>query len=100
LQENKGEKIMAFDEENVIEITDDDGTVLRCELYDILEYEGKQYALLLEEASADTDEPEVVLMRYVEEGEEVFFETIDDDEEFAKVQEYIETLEPVDEDEE
>ena len=91
---------MAFDEENVIEITDDDGTVLRCELYDILEYEGKQYALLLEEASADTDEPEVVLMRYIKEGEEVFFETIDDDEEFAKVQEYIETLEPVDEDEE
>ena len=37
---------MAFDEENVIEITDDDGTVLRCELYDILDYEGKQYALL------------------------------------------------------
>ena len=91
---------MAFDEENVIEITDDDGTVLRCELYDILEYEGKQYALLLEEASADTEEPEVVLMRYIEEGEEVFFESIDDDEEFAKVQEYIETLEPVDEDEE
>ena len=91
---------MAFDEENVIEITDDDGTVLRCELYDILEYEGKQYALLLEETSADTEEPEVVLMRYVEEGEEVFFETIDDDEEFAKVQEYIETLEPIDEDEE
>jgi hypothetical protein len=100
LQENKGEKIMAFDEENVIEITDDDGTVLRCELYDILEYEGKQYALLLEEASADTEEPEVVLMRYIEEGEEVFFESIDDDAEFAKVQEYIETLEPIDEDEE
>lgn len=91
---------MAFDEENVIEITDDDGTVLRCELYDILEYEGKQYALLLEEASADTEEPEVVLMRYIEEGEEVFFESIDDDAEFAKVQEYIETLEPIDEDEE
>ena len=35
---------MAFDEENVIEITDDDGTVLRCELYDILDYEGKKYA--------------------------------------------------------
>ena len=58
------------------------------------------FALLLEETSADTEEPEIVLMRYVEEGEEVFFETIDDDEEFAKVQEYIETLEPVDEDEE
>ena len=90
---------MAFDEENVIEITDDDGTVLRCELYDILDYEGKKYALLLEETSADTEEPEIVLMRYVEEGEEVFFETIDDDEEFAKVQDYIENLEP-EEDEE
>ena len=90
---------MAFDEENVIEITDDDGTVLRCELYDILDYEGKQYAVLLEETSADTEEPEIVLMRYVEEGEEVFFETIDDDEEFAKVQDYIENLEP-EEDEE
>ena len=90
---------MAFDEENVIEITDDDGTVLRCELYDILDYEGKQYALLLEETSADTEEPEIVLMRYIEEGEEVFFETIDDDEEFAKVQDYIENLEP-EEDEE
>ena len=89
---------MAFDEENVIEITDDDGTVLRCELYDILEYEGKSYALLLEETSADSEEPEVVLMRYIEEGDEVFFETIDDDEEFAKVQEYIETYEPEDED--
>ncbi|MBQ8668480.1 DUF1292 domain-containing protein [bacterium] len=91
---------MAFDEENVIEITDDDGTVLRCELYDIIEYEGKSYALLLEENSADSEDPEVVLMKYVEEGEEVFFETIDDDEEFEKVQAYIETLEPVDEDEE
>ena len=90
---------MAFDEENVIEITDDDGTVLRCELYDIIEYEGKSYALLLEENSADSEDPEVVLMKYVEEGEEVFFETIDDDEEFAKVQEYIETLDP-EEDEE
>lgn len=91
---------MAFNEENVIEITDDDGTVLRCELYDIIEYEGKSYALLLEENSADSEDPEVVLMKYVEEGEEVFFETIDDDEEFEKVQAYIETLEPVDEDEE
>ena len=32
-------------------------------------------------------------MRYTEEGEEVFFETIDDDDEFEKVQEYIENLE-------
>lgn len=83
---------MAIDEENIIEITDDDGTVIKCELYDIVEFEGKQYALLVE-AGTEDEEPEVVLMRYTEEGEEVFFETIDDDEEFEKVQEYIENLE-------
>lgn len=90
---------MAIDEENIIEITDDDGTVIKCELYDIIEFEEKQYALLVE-ADSTEEEPEVVLMRYSEEGEEVFFETIDDDEEFEKVQEYIENLEVVDEDEE
>ena len=90
---------MAINEENIIEITDDDGTVIKCELYDIIEFEGKQYALLIE-ADTEDEDPEVVLMRYTEEGEEVFFETIDDDDEFDKVQEYIESLEPIDEDEE
>ena len=83
---------MAIDEENIIEITDEDGTVIKCELYDIVEFEGKNYALLVE-ADSEEEEPEVVLMRYSEEGEDVFFETIDDDEEFEKVQEYIESLE-------
>ena len=90
---------MAIDEENIIEITDDDGTVIKCELYDIIEFEGKQYALLMETDSED-EEPEVVLMRYTEEGEESYFETIDDDEEFEKVSEYIESLDTESEDEE
>lgn len=91
---------MTIDEENIIEITDEDGEVIKCELYDIVEFEGKQYALLLEADNKD-EEPEVVLMRYTEEGEDVFFETIDNDEEFNKVQEYIESLEEeFDEDEE
>ena len=90
---------MAIDEENIIEITDEDGEVIKCELYDILEFEGNQYALLLE-ADSDEDEPEVVLMRYTEEGEDVYFETIDDDDEFNKVQDYIESLEEEIEDEE
>ncbi len=90
---------MAIDEENIIEITDEDGDVIKCELYDIVEFEGKQYALLLE-ADSDEEEPEVVLMRYTEEGEDVYFETIDDDDEFNKVQDYIESLEEEIEDEE
>ena len=77
--------------DNFIEITDDDGTVIKCALYDIIEFENKQYALLLE-ADTDEEDPEVVLMRYTEEGEESFFETIDDDEEFERVSNYIESL--------
>ncbi len=82
---------MTEENENLIEITDDDGTVIKCELYDIVEFENKQYALLLE-ADSEDEEPEVVLMRYTEEGEESYFETIEDDEEFEKVSEYIESL--------
>ncbi|MGN0031293.1 MAG: DUF1292 domain-containing protein [Candidatus Gastranaerophilaceae bacterium] len=77
--------------DNFIEITDEDGTVIKCALYDIIEFENKQYALLLE-AGTDEEDPEVVLMRYTEEGEESFFETIDDDEEFERVSNYIESL--------
>ena len=85
---------MAIDEENIIEMTDDDGSVIRCELYDVFEFEGKQYALLVEvEDENAEDEPEVVLMRYVEEGDDVYFETIDDDDEFERVQNYVESLE-------
>ena len=80
------------EEMDIIEITDEDGNVIKCELYDIVEVEGKQYAVLAEEG-ADEEETELVLMRMVENGDsdEVFFETIDDDE-FEKVQEYIESL--------
>lgn len=86
-------------ENNIIEIIDEDGTVIKCELYDIIEFENKQYALLVEVDSTD-DEPEVVLMRYTEEGEESFFESIDNDEEFQKVSNYIDSLEDEIEDEE
>ena len=78
-------------ENNIIEIIDEDGTVIKCELFDIIEFENKQYALLIE-ADAQDEDPEVVLMRYIEEGEESFFESIDNDEEFQKVSEYIDSL--------
>ncbi len=86
---------MADENENLIEITDDDGTVIKCSLYDIIEFEDKQYALLVEVNDEDEEiDPEVVLMRYVEEGEESYFETIDDDDEFERVSDYIESLSP------
>jgi len=88
----KEKKMTEEMENNIIEVIDDDGTVIKCELYDIIEFEEKQYALLVE-ADSDDEEPEVVLMRYTEEGDESYFETIDDDDEFEKVSQYIESLE-------
>ena len=76
---------MTTEENNLIEIETEDGSVIKCELYDIIEFEGKEYGLLVEESDLEDDEPEVVLMRYIEEGEEVFFEPIEDDEEFEIV---------------
>ena len=90
---------MAEELDNTIEIIDDDGTTIKCELYDIVEFDGKQYAVLAEKDSED-EEPELVLMRYTGEGEESYFETIDDDDEFERVSEYIENLDTEDEDEE
>lgn len=90
---------MAEELDNTIEIIDDDGTTIKCDLYDIVEFDGKQYAVLAEKDSED-EEPELVLMRYTEEGEESYFETIDDDDEFERVSEYIENLDTEDEDEE
>ncbi len=79
------------EENNIIEIIDDENNVIKCELYDIIEFEDQQYALLVEIGTND-EEPELVIMRYIEEGEEAFFETIDNDEEFEKVANYVETL--------
>ncbi|MBR1461007.1 DUF1292 domain-containing protein [bacterium] len=87
---------MAEEENNIIEITDDEGNTIKCELYDIIEFENNQYAVLIE-AETEEENPEMVLMRYTEEDGESYFETIEDDEEFEKVSEYIESLEEVEE---
>jgi len=77
--------------DDLIEITDDDGSVIKCRLYDIIEFENKHYALLIEGETDDGD-PEVVLMRYIEDGDESLFEVIEDDDEFNRVSDYIDSL--------
>ena len=83
---------MSEEENNIIEITDDEGNTIKCELYDIIEFENNQYAVLIE-AETEEENPEMVLMRYTEEDGESYFETIEDDDEFERVSEYIENLE-------
>ena len=82
-------------EEQLIETIDEDGNVINFELFDIVEVDNKEYALLLpaDAEDEDSEDGEIVLMRLTKDGEEYLFETIEDDEEFNKVEEYIKTLE-------
>lgn len=89
----KEEKI---EEKQLIETVDEEGNVVNFELFDIIEFEDQEYALLLP-AESENDDDEVVLMRLSKDGEDYLFEAIESDEEFDKVSEYIENL--VDEEE-
>ncbi len=86
------------DEDQIIETIDENGNVIRFELFDIVEVDEQEYALLLPVDEEEDDE--VVLMRLSKDGDEYLFETIDDDEEFDRVAEYVENMEDEDEDEE
>ena len=88
-------------EQNYVEICDEDGNVTKCEVYDVVDFEEKTYALLLPiEEDAEDEDGELIVMEYVEEGDDVFFQNIEDEDEFEKVCEYIRNLEYEDEDEE
>ena len=78
------------EEDQIIETLDENGNVVRFELFDIVEVDEKEYALLL--PADEEDAEEVVLMRITKDGDEYLFETIDDDEEFDKVAQYVENM--------
>ena len=60
---------MSEELENYVEITDEDGVSTKCEIYDVIDFEDKTYALLLPLDEADNEDAEVIIMEYVEEGE-------------------------------
>lgn len=80
------------EERQLIETIDEEGNVIKFELFDVVEFEDNEYALLLPEEQ-DEDDDEIVLMRLSKDGEDYLFEAIEDDEEFDRVSEYIENLE-------
>ena len=77
------------EEDQIIETVDENGNTVKFELYDIVEVDEQEYALLL---PVEEDSEEVVLMRLTKDGEEYLFETIDDDDEFNKVADYVENM--------
>ncbi len=93
---------MAKEKENdqLIETVDENGNVITFELFDIVEVDEQEYALLLPTDAEAGDEDEIVLMRLTKDGEDYIFETIDDDAEFEKVASYVESLEDEAQDEE
>lgn len=80
----------------IIETIDEDGKTVELELLDVVDVEGVEYAILREVEAGDDEEDELeseaVLMRLIRNGEEFTFETIESDEEFNIVAEYIGSL--------
>ena len=83
---------MTNEEQNFVELCDEEGNVTKCEVYDVVDFEEKTYALLLPLDEESEEDPELILLEYVEEGEDGFFQNIDDEDEFERVSAYIESL--------
>ena len=80
-------------EQQYVEIYGEDGQIIKCEIYDIVDFEDKTYAMLLPLSEDENDEnSEVIVMEYVEDGDDGYFQNIEDDNEFQRVCEYIESL--------
>ena len=79
--------------ENIIETLDEDGNKISFEVLDFITVDDIEYASLLPADTEDEGESEVLVMRAKKDGEDYYFETIEDDEEFDKVTAYIEDIE-------
>ena len=81
-------------EQQYVEIYGEDGEIVKCEIYDIVDFENKTYALLLPITSDSDDEEEanVIVLEYIEEGYDCYFQNIEDENEFNRVCEYIRQL--------
>ena len=78
-------------EQQFVEIYGEDGQIVKCEIYDVIDFEDKTYALLLPVTEdEEDDDSEVIVMEYIEEGEDGYFQNIE--EEFKKVCAFIESL--------
>ena len=90
------------EESNIVSLTGDEGNEIKCEVFDIIEFENKTYALLIpQDEIEEADEPQekLIVLEYVEEGDDCYFQNIEDNEEFDRVCEFVNTLE-YDDDEE
>lgn len=79
------------EEEKYVEILDENDNIIKCDIYDVIDYEGRSIVLL--SPIEDNEDDEVIVMEYIEETEEDgYFQRISD-EDFVKISAYIESLE-------
>ena len=64
------------EEQNLVEICDGEGNVTKCEVYDIVDFEEKTYALLYPLDEENEEESELIVLEYIEEGEDCYFQNI------------------------
>lgn len=83
-------------EKRIIETVDENGNSIKFKLFDIIVFEDQEYALLTNPEVEDDEN--IVVMKLLNDGEGYTLETIEDDDEFDRVQEYIESIEDETED--
>jgi uncharacterized protein YrzB (UPF0473 family) len=74
--------------EDIVTLVDEEGKSHDFQVVDVIEVEGKEYALLLPADSEDPEQEEVLVLRI----EEDRFEMIEDEVEFQKVVKVLEEL--------
>lgn len=74
-------------DDNMIVTVDENGNEVKFEIEEIIEVDGKEYGILT--PVGDFKEDTSVVMRLIENGDEFVFEQIEDDEEFQKVCDFI-----------
>lgn len=84
-------------EEQVITLEGEDGHSYVCRILGLFEYEDKEYALLLNMGEAgkeptEEEEPSTVVMQFVTKDNQAVFHTIEDDQEFERVINYVREL--------
>lgn len=83
-------------EEQVITLEGEDGHSYVCRILGLFEFEEKEYALLLNMGEAGkeeaSEEPSTVVMQLITKDDQAVFRTIENDEEFERVINYVREL--------
>lgn len=85
-------------DEQTITLESEDGRSYACRILGVFEFDGKEYALLLNLGDSETEEEKApdssstVIMQLIEKDDQAIFRTIESDEEFERVVQYVKEL--------